>query len=68
MGTKKLIVFIFLAIVQMVVFVWGLYLGIKDGAVSGYLSAAAMLVAIAAMAYDGHKIRIRKRLEKRQDK
>lgn len=68
MGTKKLIVFIFLAIVQAVVFVWGLYLGIKDGAVSGYLSAAAMLLAFAAMAYDGHKIRIRKRLAKKTDK
>lgn len=65
METKKTIVFILLALVQTVVFVWGLYLGITAGAVSGYLSAVAMLLAFAAMAYDGHKIRIKKRFEKK---
>ena len=65
MSGRKIIVFILLALVQLVVFIWGLYLGITEGSLSGYLSAAAMLLAFAAMAYDGHKIRIRKRFEKK---
>lgn len=65
MGTKKIIVFILLALVQAVVFAWGLYLGITTGVLFGYLSAAAMLLAFIAMAYDGHKIRIKKRFEKK---
>ena len=63
MKRKKWFVFILLALVQTVVFVWGLYLGIATGAAWGYLSAAAMLLAFVAMAYDGYKIRIRKRFE-----
>ena len=65
MSTKRIVLFVLLALVQAVVFVWGLYLGITEGVLSGYLSAAAMALAFAAMAYDGHKIRIKKRSEKK---
>ena len=61
MSTKRIVLFVLLALV----FVWGLYLGITEGVLSGYLSAAAMALAFAAMAYDGHKIRIKKRFEKK---
>lgn len=65
MSTKRIVLFVLLALVQAVVFVWGLYLGITEGVLSGYLSAAAMALAFAAMAYDRHKIRIKKRFEKK---